>query len=281
MTTRVLAPGDEAELDAFLARVTDSAMFLRSNLRAVGLAWSGRAFEGHWVARLSPDESIAGVVCHAWNGNLLVQDDRPEVTVREALRVSGRAVAGIIGPRAHVAAARAALGLGAPQLAEDQLLMALALDELIVPSALASGRVRARRATARDLDAMVAFRYEFLVEAIHDPPGEATRAIARNGIAGSLSRGTLWLLEHAGAIVSTCDFNAQLPDAVQLGGVFTPSAERRRGHAQAVVAGALVDARARGVSRAVLFTDAHNPSSTRAYAKLGFTVVGEYAMVLY
>src|SRR5262249_21601846 len=109
----------------------------------------------------------------------------------------------------------------------------------------------------------------------------ATRTIARGGVEGSLSRGSLWLLERAGAIVSTCDFNAQLPDAVQLGGVFTPSAERRRGYAQAVVAGALVDARAHGVSRAVLFTDAHNPSSTRAYARIGFSVVGEYAMVLY
>jgi predicted GNAT family acetyltransferase len=278
VTTRVLAPGDEAALDAFLVRVSDSAMFLRSNLRAAGLGWNGRAFEGHWVARIAASGQIAGVVCHAWNGNLLVQDDAPAEAAQIAVRVSGRAVAGIIGPRAQVAAARAALALGTPQLAEDQLLMALALDALIVP---AVPGVRARRATARDLDAMVALRYEFLIEAIHDPPGEATRTIARGGVEGSLSRGTLWLLERAGAIVATCDFNAQLPDAVQLGGVFTPVAERRRGYAQAVVASALADARARGVARAVLFTDAHNPSSTRAYARIGFTVVGEYAMVLY
>jgi predicted GNAT family acetyltransferase len=280
-STRRLAPGDEAALDAFLVRFSDSAMFLRSNLRAVGLGWHGRAFEGHWIARLSPAGEIAGVACHAWNGNLLLQDDDPIETVRAALRASVRAVAGLIGPRTQVAAARGALALGAPQHAEDQLLMALATDALIVPAPLASGAVIARRATARDLDAMTAFRYEFLVEAIRDPAGEPTRAVARAGVEGSLARGTLWLLEVAGAPVATCDFNATLPDAVQLGGVFTPIAERRRGYAQAVVAGALVDARARGVARAVLFTDATNPSSTRAYARIGFTVVGEYAMVLY
>src|ERR1700690_65042 len=103
-------------------------MFLRSNLRAVGFAWSGRTFEGHWCARVEGD-AIAGVVCHAWNGMILVEDDAPEAPARAAVAASGRAVTGLVGAAAMVAAARAALGLADVKAAldDDEILMTLAI----------------------------------------------------------------------------------------------------------------------------------------------------------
>ena len=82
-----------------------------------------------------------------------------------------------------------------------------------------------------------------------------------------------------GQLAAQCRFTAELPDAVLIGGVYTPPALRNRGYGRGVVAGALVDARARGVTRGVLFTE--NPAARAAYAGIGFAVVGDYAIVLF
>ena len=81
-------------------------------------------------------------------------------------------------------------------------------------------------------------------------------------------------------LVATSTWNAQLPDCVQIGGVFTPPELRRRGYGRAVVAGSLVEAREQGVGRSVLFTGVDNPAARRAYEALGFEVVGDYALFL-
>ena len=70
-----------------------------------------------------------------------------------------------------------------------------------------------------------------------------------------------------------------LPDAVQVGGVWTPPQLRNRGYARAVVAGALLAVRAAGVRRSVLFTAEANLPAQRAYAALGFTRIGDWALI--
>jgi predicted GNAT family acetyltransferase len=90
----------------------------------------------------------------------------------------------------------------------------------------------------------------------------------------------LFLLEREGQIVSTCAYNARLPDAVQLGGVYTPPALRGHGYGRAVTAGALLLTREEGVSRAVLFTHEQGPAR-RAYEAIGFQVIGDFGLVLF
>jgi predicted GNAT family acetyltransferase len=281
VSVRALAPGDEAAADAFLVRFSDSAMFLRGNLRRVGLGFRGEPYEGRWFARLDEHGAIAGVAAHFWNGNVVVQDDAPEETARAAVAASGMRVAGLIGPRPQVERARAALGLAdAPaQTNDEEILMALDLHALREPP---PGDAVARRAEPADLAWLADWRHDYIVEAIRAPAGDATRTEVRNGVTGSIARRTLWVLvDRAGTPLAMTDFNATLPDVVQIGGVYTPPALRRRGHAQAVVAASLVDARTSGVQRAILFTDGANPASTRAYRKLGFEVIGDYALVLF
>jgi predicted GNAT family acetyltransferase len=87
------------------------------------------------------------------------------------------------------------------------------------------------------------------------------------------------VVEHDGAVVATCTHNAVLPDAVQVGGVFTPPLLRGRGHARAVVATSLIDARAAGATRATLFTP--RADALAAYRAVGFEPVGRYAIVLF
>jgi predicted GNAT family acetyltransferase len=69
------------------------------------------------------------------------------------------------------------------------------------------------------------------------------------------------------------------PDAVQVGGVFTPQALRGRGYARAVVAGSLLEARGAGAARAILFTP--RPDAVAAYRAVGFEQIGRYAVVLF
>jgi predicted GNAT family acetyltransferase len=88
-----------------------------------------------------------------------------------------------------------------------------------------------------------------------------------------------WVLAVEGKPVARSAFSGQLPDTVQIGGVYAPPELRRRGYGRGVVAGSLVDARARGVTRAILFTE--NPAARAAYLALGFRVVGDYGIVLF
>ena len=85
--------------------------------------------------------------------------------------------------------------------------------------------------------------------------------------------------QEQGAPVAYSAFNARLPEIVQVGGVWTPPDRRGRGYARAVVAGSLLEARAEGVRRAVLFTS--NPMARRAYEALGFRKIGEYGLVIF
>jgi len=166
------------------------------------------------------------------------------------------------------------------RLDDDEVLMALDLAALVLPPRLAAGEVTCRRATADDVDVLAAWRHDYQVEALHDPPGAATAEEARGAVARGVARGSQWIVMEAGAPVATSGFNAVLPEIVQVGPVYTPPALRGRGHGQAAVAGSLRDARAEGVARAVLFTDRRNPSSTGAYRRIGFAAVGDYALVV-
>ena len=87
--------------------------------------------------------------------------------------------------------------------------------------------------------------------------------------------------DGSAANASAFSFNATTPERVQIGGVWTPPEWRGRGYARAVVAGALLDGKAEGATRGVLFTDIANLSAQRAYYALGFEVIGDYGIILF
>lgn len=281
---RLLGPGDEAALDAFLARHPDSSMFLRANARSAGLTDRGQPMQGTYVAALEGGR-IAGVVAHCWNGMVLVQ--APELghaaaAAHDAVRRSSRAVTGFSGPWDQVVAVRAALGLGAAPTAKDSRdeLYVLDLARLVVPPALAGGELRCRHPAASELQVLAEWRARFAVEALGATEGHDLRQASRDDIALQHERGTDWLLLAGATPVSYSVFNASLPDIVQIGGVWTPPEFRGRGYARSVVAGSLLAARQQGVERAVLFADPANEAARRAYRSLGFQIVGDYGLVL-
>ncbi|MDD3828544.1 MAG: GNAT family N-acetyltransferase [Anaerolineae bacterium] len=279
---RILRPGDEPILEAFLRPRVESSMFLLGNMRAAGLRDQGRPIEGTYAAAFEDHEIVAAAASY-WNGNLVLQAPihLPEV-VEAVTSAAGRRVQGLIGPAEQVGAAWQVLGIDprTVQWDEEEKLYTLALADLVVPAALAEGRVNARRMEPRDLELMTAWRVSMRVESMHEEDTPRLRQNTRETVERGLNRGEIWLLEEDGRPVSTTAFNASLAEAVQVGGVWTPPELRSRGYARAAVAASLLDARSWGVEWAVLFTGRENWPAQKAYESLGFRHVGDYRLVL-
>jgi len=287
MSEAAIAPATEAdrpEIAAYLATRSATCMIMRTNLHEVGLTWTGPAGatrqSQYVVARR--DGGVIGVAAHCWNNNVLIQADvRAGALVAAVLARSGRRLAGLLGPLEQVDEARGTVGDRAARVRLDtrQTLMALALDQLVIPPALQDERVVGRRARLGDRAQLIAWRAAYLIETGVNRADEDVMAFAAATIDGSLAAGQHWVIEGGDALLAMCSINASLPDAVQIGGVYTPAALRSRGHARAVVAAALRAARDAGATQAVLFTP--RPDAVAAYRAVGFAPTGEYAIVLF
>ncbi len=278
-----LGPGDEARVDAFLRRHADSSMFLRSNLRRRGLVDGEERFQGLWLGAVRGD-ALVGLASKFWNG--IVQVQAPGLSGRIARAValaSPRPVRGVLGPWDQVLAARAALGLAraACTLDSREELFTLALPDLVPPKALEQDSLQVRRAEARDIELLTAWDTDADVAQLGSERTAELIEENRAATARFVRDGEQFVLECEGLPVSTCTFNAVLPDCVQIGGVWTPPELRSRGHARAVVAGALRIARSEGVSRSILFTGEHNHPARRAYLALGYEIIGDFGLVLF
>jgi len=281
-TIRILQPGDEAALEAFLLPRVESSMFLIGNVRAAGLADRGQLYQGTYAARLQ-DGKIVGVVAHYWNRNLILQDPvDPAALCAAAVRASGRPIGGLLGPNGQVALAKAALGIGGSslQMDETETLYSLELGELVVPDALASGRVTGRRIQPGDVDLLTDWGAAYEVEALGEEDSLRLRRQVREETERAIREQRTWVLEDGGRPVARSSFNTAIAEAVQIGGVWTPPELRRRGYGRAVVAASLLDARAAGVEKGILFTGEDNIAAQKAYEALGFRPVGDYSIVL-
>jgi RimJ/RimL family protein N-acetyltransferase len=281
-TIRILEPGDEAALEAFLLPRVASSMFLIGNMRAAGLADRGQIYQGTYAARLQ-DGKIVGVVAHYWNRNLVLQDPiDPAALCAAAVRTSGRPIGGLIGPNDQVGLAKAALGIGgsSAQMDETEMLYSLELEELVVPDALSSGRVTGRRIQPGDVDLLARWGAAYEVEALGEEDSPRLRHRVREETERAVKEQRTWVLEDGGRPVACSSFNTAIAEAVQVGGVWTPPELRRRGYGRAVVAAPLLDARTVGVEKGILFTGEDNIAAQKAYEALGFRPVGDYSLVL-
>jgi len=257
-------------------------MFLIGNMRASGLMDRGRAYEGTYAAAFE-DRGIAGVVAHYWNQSLVLQAPAHlDALWRAAVEASKRPIKGLIGPDDQVSAVEQALDIDASnaQLDETEKLYDLRLDELSVPGSLGSGELTGRRIEARDLDVITDWRIAYSCETLGEEDGPQLRARCRVSVERSLEKQRTWVVEDQGVPVACSSFNAVIREAVQVGGVWTPPELRRRGYGRAAVAASLLDARAEGATRAILFTGEDNIAAQKAYVALGFRQVGSYRMRL-
>ncbi len=258
-------------------------MFLLSNLERAGFEDRGDRFNGTYAGAFE-GEALVGVACHYRMGNIIVNAPQHAAAVaRAAVEASSRPIRGVVGPAPQVDEIAAALGLptsDAAKLDDAEGLYRLELTELRVPVALRDGAVRGRALERADLDRVTEWTVRYRVEEVRDIESAELRAAVRAELEASVARGDVWVLERDGELLARTGFNAQLSDAVQIGGVWTPHGLRRLGYGRCVVASHLLAAREAGVSTAILFTSDSNVPARRAYAALGFQCVGRYRLLL-
>lgn len=278
---RLLSPQDQDALGAFLHAHTAEAMILRSNLAQSGVTDGPEPYNGRYVAAFE-NQRVVAAAAHYWNNMLILC--APAHAAEVARTVSqGRHIAGILGPWKQALEAQDALEIGGRDtlLRARETLMTLQLGSLRYPEALSHQRLHFRLAEMADIDLLTEWREAFRRATMGATQSEALRRQCRAEMVRWVSEESQFLLFDGDHPVSGCAYNARLPDAVQIGNVFTPPQFRSRGYARFVVAGALDYARRDGTSMAVLFTPESNAAALAAYAALGFTAVGQYAMLLY
>lgn len=276
---RILKAGHEALVTAFCARHPDTTLFFMNNMLRAGLEDRGERLHGTYSAA-TEDGDIVALAAHYWNGNIIMEaPSHLGEVVRAAAQASGREVASLMGPYRQAVEGRAALGLADATMRLDsrEILYALDLAVLRVPEALASGQHLLRRAQASDLPRLLPWRVAYAIEALGEVDTPKLQADIEQGLR-SPSR-QHWVLEADGEVVATTAFNATTPDVVQIGGVWTPPALRSRGYARSAVAGSLLDARAEGAARSILFTPEDNFAAQACYGGLGFVEIGDYALL--
>ncbi|MGD8904703.1 MAG: GNAT family N-acetyltransferase [Anaerolineae bacterium] len=280
---RVLRPGDEPALEAFLLPRIETSMFLLGNMRAAGLEDHGQHLQGTYVAAFDGDQ-IVGVVAHYWNENLILQAQAPvqfDALCHAAIEASGRKLMGLLGPAAQVQAVKDAFDLSedAIQMDETENLYSLRLADLIVPEGLRSGRLTGRRIQPGDVEQVTEWLVAFSLEALAEEEGPQLWELVRSGVQRKQVQGLTWILHDRGNPVSTSAFNTRTAEVVQIGGVYTPPELRSRGYGRAVVAASLLDARAEGVHSSILFTGVENIAAQRSYGALGYQHIGDYRLL--
>ena len=279
---RRLTQDDYPAFERFLAGRAESSMFLRSNARAAGLDYAGESFQARYFGAFEASE-LAGLLALSWGGHLMAQAPvdllGPLLAALQAQEPEALAT-GLLAPADQAACLMERLKPSPEsiRLSEIEPLFRLALDRMAVPEPLRAGALVARRAGLEDLDLVVPWRVAYDIETMGGLRPEM-EADARAAIAAWIERLPIFLLQADGRPVAMAAWNAELPDMVQIGGVFTPPELRGRGYGRAAVAAALIAARDRGATAAILFT--HTPSAERAYRALGFKEIGRYHIALF
>jgi ribosomal protein S18 acetylase RimI-like enzyme len=262
-------------------------LFFYGNMLAAGLADTGEPFAGTYAAAFEGSRIVA-VAGHFWNNTMLLQAPfHLQLLIRMAQRSCGRPLKRLVGPDEQVAMAIDYLGLTASalQMDEPEKLYSLDLSNLTLPVLLARKRARSRLIEPEDEDLVTAWRAGYYRELHLAEDSDELHDTARKAVQREIALRRTWLLEVGGKPVSCTSFNATVRDEgiasiVQVGGVYTPPEERGQGYARAVVAASLLDARAEGFERSVLFTGISNMPAQKAYEALGYRVIGSYRITV-
>ncbi len=283
MIVQRLGSEHEPAVRAFLARHAASSMFLRAALHRSGLELGDDRTSGVWLGALERGE-LKGLVAHLRLGNVVLQAPGCLPLLLEYLAKEPRdhRVMGFVGPRAQVVAARQhpRSPRSEPLVDTGEVLYELDLNALIVPEPLASGQLQCVFPADSDIELLVRWGLAYHQETLGADRGPRVERTWRKRVREAIAERRIFLLLRDGEPVAMSGFNATVPECVQIGGVFTPPAMRRRGFARACVAGSLIYARGQGVLQSVLFTEPGNPAR-RAYEAIGFREVGRYGILLY
>ena len=224
---------------------------------------------------MEAEGAVRGVLGLSNGGYLMAQLPAPCDLTPTRKRWHGRRTAGMTGVPDQVEQVLAGLGIDdAPtSLDEVEPLYTLDLADLAGPF----DTLRAPRPD--DMQMLDTWFFHYRRDTGSTGSDEAAWAEARDRSKNAVAGQGVRILELDGEPVAMPAFNAQVADMVQVGGVFVPRTVRNRGYGRRVVAAHLAEARARGVTRAILF--AASDTAARAYEGIGFKRIGSCRVVLF
>ncbi|PKR56795.1 GNAT family N-acetyltransferase [Thalassospira lohafexi] len=284
MQYRKLHDADFDAANAFLANHAATSMVLRGNLRTAGIERRRHPLSGTYFGEVSEAGHVSAIVSQFGNGNVFVQAGE-KATIPHALTKAFRSeiphpVAGIFGDADQAADMIDQLGLGDANFAinASDVLYALDLADLIVPVNVRADGFQMVDAEKLDRSTLLRWLRAYEIEALgaQDTPLLDSKIASR--LVHALDARTMWGLIVDGKPVSLSGFNAQLPEMVQVGPVWTPVEQRSNGYARILVAKTLLAARSNGVKHAILSTDSE--AAAKAYEALGFAKIGRYRLAL-
>ena len=267
---RPATPADRPAVEAFCRAHIERAMFPLSNLARFGWEGSAPYAPRFWLAERAGE--VTDVLARCTNGATMPLLPSGNFAAAAAC-LAGGPVSAVLGPADWARGLIAALPLAGarPTLDRDEPHYALDLARLHLPEG-AGELVPLSRVP---LDLLTEWRDLYDREALG---AEGSDGKARAEIEGYIAADSHRALVVDGVPVAMTGFNAWTPDAVQVGGVYTPVPLRRRGHAGRAVALHLAEARARGVRRAILFSA--SAGAARVYERLGFRRIGDWTLYL-
>ncbi|MCA0944677.1 hypothetical protein LCM08_07120 [Salipiger pacificus] len=268
-------PADAAALEAFLSQHAETSMFLRGNIAVAGLGESADRFATE-VYVWSERDAIRAVFGRTRRGDVICQAQGAPTEAFRAYAeiIDTQPVTVISGPPEQTAALIAALGYGDAAFRLNQVEPLYRLELATLPD-------RAdviRPPGPEDASLLADWFFDYGIDIQATAANQAARQAARERAEYCIAKGSLRLLIEQGQPVAMSDFNAEVAELVQLGGVFVPRALRDGGRGRRVVQCHLLEARNRGIRTAVLF--ANNPAAARAYEAIGFEHIGGYRVAV-
>lgn len=259
---------DRAALEQFLRRHVATSMFPLGNLIGDGLATEAWIVEG--------PQGLSGYLGRAANGNLLPQWPRGDWSQARAM-LAGKMVAGLVGPPDQVHDLLSALGLAGVVAVKSEIQpgFSLTLNDLRLPDC--AGLVL-RPVLPVDSELLTDWRTGYNLELSVVDAAKA-RDVSADEVARMIRTASHWLLLRGNQPVAMAGINASVPGVVQVGGVFTPPAQRGLGFARKAVALMLAQLRAQGAQLALLFAASDN--AAQAYRAIGFQPSHSFAIHLF
>ena len=281
--TRLLTEADRVCFESYLTGHLSTSLFLLSNSRQAGLTYTGKAYSGDHVA-VFKEQKLSGILCHTWNGNLLPQArvENLEALLVELQEHSQRDIAGVVGPSPQVKELERLLGIKseALKLNSDEILFELKLSELRIPETLNKSGITAAKATTNETEILSQWRVAYSVEVLGETNSLRLNESCREQMERAIAEERVWILKDGDQTVACAGFNAQIAEAVQIGGVYTPPNLRGRGYARAVTAAALRYAASQECGLSILFTEHNNSAAKKAYESIGFKPVGTFRLAI-
>ena len=201
-------------LQDFLLKHINTSMSMSLNLFNAGIEGSGE-FSGKYVGAFDDSERLAGVLVLYWNGILMSQCSEKSLLLQLVadFKKEPFSFQGIFGTTEQVALIKQELPVPVDEIAMDSVeqVFSMSLDSLAIPTAYDGMEMVKVGDVNQSLIAewLLAYSKEALgldhydVDRIYSSP-------------------ECFVLKVSGQPVSLCNFNARLPEVVQVGPVWTP-----------------------------------------------------------